>query len=92
MTVRDEIWCEILPILVADGRFTVSDLPFGEGDHETIRQVCQEMEDHGYLERCSDTRQGWRAGPRARRNLELTEKARIVADRDNYYWESPYTE
>lgn len=92
MVVQDRVWSEVLPILMANGRFTVSDLSIEEETSERIRDVCQEMEDCGYLEQCPDTNAGWRAGPRARRNLELTERAKLFADRDNEYWVTSVTD
>lgn len=82
-TARDEIWSAIIEQLVEDGRFMIRDLPIEESKAQTVRRVCREMEEMGYLYRLGDNPEQsktWRAGPLAKELLDLEPKAEVMAD------------
>lgn len=77
MTLRDEIWDEVLLTLIEKGRFKISELDFTEGERHTVRRVLREMEDLGWLKRTSDRGRIWWAGDLVDEHLKLSEEAKM---------------
>jgi len=65
MTLRDEIWNDVLSRLVHEGKFKISDLGYDKSQRNTVRRVLREMEDQGWLSRESEQSSIWRLGPKA---------------------------
>lgn len=82
MTIRDDIWDTIIEELVQTGEFKISDLDIDEGRRQTVRRVCREMEDRGYLQRTSKQSKTWRAGKKANLHLNLSMRAMVNAGFD----------
>lgn len=80
MTARDQIWSTIIEELVEEGKFKISDLPIEESRRQTVRRVCREMEDLGYLRRTSKQSKTWRAGEMAEIHLNLSPRAEVMKD------------
>lgn len=80
MTLRDDVWNEVLETLIEEGKFKIGDLDFDESERHTVRRVLRNMEELGYLRRESEQARIWRAGPRAKDTLNLTDRARVLAD------------
>jgi len=80
MTARDDIWETIIEELVQEGKFKISDLNLPESRRQTVRRVCREMEQMGYLKRTSKQSKTWRAGDLAEVHLDLTPRAEVMKD------------
>lgn len=80
MTLRDEVWDEVLRTLIKEGKFKISDLKFDESERHTVRRVLRHMEEQGYLRRDTPQAKIWRVGERGREILNLSERARVLAD------------
>lgn len=80
MTARDDVWSTIIERLVKEGKFKISELDIDEGRRQTVRRVCREMEDMGYLRRTSKQSKTWRAGELAEVQLNLSPRAEIMKD------------
>jgi len=65
MTLRDDIWDDVLFRLVHEGKFKISDLGYDESQRNTVRRVLREMEEQGWLSRESEQASIWRLGPKA---------------------------
>jgi len=65
MTLRDDIWDDVLLRIVQQGKFKISDLGYDESHRNTVRRVLREMEDQGWLARESEQSSIWRLGPKA---------------------------
>lgn len=80
MTLRDDVWDEVLTELANNGYFKISDLPFGEDQRHTVRRVLKEMEDKSWVRRDSPQAAIWRLGSKAELLLdvepEVIERAR----------------
>lgn len=72
MTIRDEVWHEVMKQLVQTGYFKISDLPFEEGQRHTVRRVLKEMEERGWLERENERAAIWRIGETGRLHLNIS--------------------
>jgi len=72
MTLRDEVWDEVLHELRRTGQFKISDLDFGPPQRHTVRRVLKEMEDFGWLRRTSERAATWRLGPQAEIHLNVS--------------------
>ena len=72
MTLRDQIWNEVLKQLVQTGYFKISDLPFEEGQRHTVRRVLREMEDLDWLERENNRAAIWRIGDTGKLHLNIS--------------------
>jgi len=72
MTLRDDVWHEVLRQLVKTGSFRISDLPFDESQRHTVRRVLREMEDLGWLSRKNKRAATWRIGEAAELRLNVS--------------------
>ena len=82
MTLRDKVWNEVIEVLTKEGKFKISELNFDESQRHTVRRVLKNMERQGFLRRETEHAKIWRAGPRAKELLDLSERARVLADED----------
>jgi hypothetical protein len=80
MTTRDDVWTEALDVLAEEGAFRTGELPFAEEQYYTVRRTLREMERLDWLWRTSPYSPTWRAGPKARETLELTDLALDASD------------
>lgn len=71
MTLRDDAWDAVIKQLVQTGQFRISDLPFDEPQHHTVRRVLREMEALGWLRRTSKRAATWRLGEQAELHLNI---------------------
>lgn len=71
MTLRDEIWNEVLTTLVNRGQFKINELPFDESQRHTVRRVLKEMEELGWLTRESEHASIWRIGSKSELLLDI---------------------
>lgn len=71
MTIRDEVWDEVLLTLVHKGKFKISDLKFEDEQRHTIRRVLKKMEEDGWVTRESKQAAYWRLGPKAEMLLDV---------------------
>lgn len=83
MTTRDDVWSAVLDLITEKGAFRRSDLPFDESQRHTVRRTLKGMEEHGWLWRTDEMSPIWRAGPKAKERLQLTDTARAAADPDD---------
>ena len=64
MTIRDEVWNEVITTLATEGEFRIKDLDIDEEKKYTVRRCLQEMEDQGWVTRSSKQspiyRTGWK--------------------------------
>ena len=74
MTLRGDCWDTVLTILVEEGRFKLSELPFEDSQKHTVRRVVREMESKGWVERKSKQAAIWRIGPKGRLLLDVDEE------------------
>lgn len=74
MTLRDDVWDEVLTTLTNRGAFKISDLPFQEKQRHTVRRVLREMEEMGWLRRESPQAAFWRIGSKAELLLNIDEE------------------
>lgn len=74
MTLRDDVWDEVLTTLVNRGKFKISDLPFDEGQRHTVRRVLRKMQEKGWLKRESEKAAIWRLGSKAEMLLDVSEE------------------
>lgn len=65
MTLRDEVWDEVLKTIARQDSFKISDLDFTESQRHTVRRVLKEMETLDWLRRDSPQAGIWRTGTRA---------------------------
>lgn len=65
MTLRDDVWSEVILMIYKQESFKMADLPFEEGQLHTARRVMRSMEEKGYLMRTSKGSSIWRRGPLA---------------------------
>lgn len=72
MTLRDEVWDEVLDQLLKTGKFKIGDLPFDESQRHTVRRVLREMEEMGWLERETPRAAYWRLGEKAEMHLNVS--------------------
>jgi hypothetical protein len=70
MTLRDEVWNNVLQRLLKTGKFKATDLQFSETQRHTVRRVLREMEDMHWLTRDSDRSSTWRMGENAKIHLD----------------------
>lgn len=73
MTLRDEVWNDVLKQLIKTGKFRISDLDFDESQTHTVRRVLREMEELGWLSRDSPRAAYWRMGELAELHLNVSE-------------------
>lgn len=71
MTLRDDVWDEVLTTLVNRGQFKIKELPFDESQRHTVRRVLKEMEELGWLTRESEHASIWRIGSKAELLLDV---------------------
>lgn len=83
MTLRDEVWDAALEEIISEGKFLISDLPFEQSERHTVRRVLKELESKDWVTRNNPQSKTWRAGEKAKEMLQLTETARVMADRDD---------
>jgi ribosomal protein S19E (S16A) len=74
MTLRDDCWDTVLTVLVDQGRFKLSELPFEDSQKHTVRRVVREMESKGWVERKSKHAAIWRIGPKGRLLLDVDQE------------------
>jgi DNA-binding HxlR family transcriptional regulator len=74
MTTRDQAWNAILHQLIEKGEFKMSDLPFDDRQHHTVRRVLRYMEDEGIVERESPQHKIWKLGPEGRELLNIRQE------------------
>jgi hypothetical protein len=72
MTLRDQVWHEVLLELRKTGCFRISELPFDEGQRHTVRRVLREMEEMDWLARESTRAAIWRMGEKAELYLNVS--------------------
>lgn len=82
MTTRDDVWNAVLDLVAEEGAFRRSDLPFDDSQRHTVRRTLKQMEELDWLYRTDEMSPIWRAGPKAKNRLRLSEKARDAADSD----------
>lgn len=75
MTLRDDVWHEVLTLLTRKGQFKIGELPFTEGQRHTVRRVLREMEKLGYLTRESKRAATWRVSEEAMLILDVDAEA-----------------
>lgn len=75
MTLRDQLWDEILRTLCEVDSFRLSDLPFDGSQRYTARRVLRDMEDRGWLSREHERALDWHPGELAEKHLLLAEKS-----------------
>lgn len=76
MTLRDDSWNAVLSQIAANGKFKMNHLPFKKKEQHTVRRALNEMEKFGWLERESRHAAIWRAGPKARSMLRMSDEVR----------------
>lgn len=76
MTLRDDAWNAVLTQIAATGKFKMGDLPFKKKEAHTVRRALNQMEKFGWLERESRHAAIWRAGPKARSMLRMSDEIR----------------
>lgn len=69
MTTRDQAWNAILHQLLEKNEFKMSDLPFDQRQHHTVRRVLRYMEDQEIVERESPQHKIWKLGPEGEKIL-----------------------
>lgn len=72
MTIRDEVWHEVLLQLMRTSKFRIGDLPFDESQRHTVRRVLREMEQMSWLSRETERAATWRMGELAQRHLNVS--------------------
>jgi hypothetical protein len=82
MTLRDDVWDSVLPLIRESGRCKAGDLPFDKSQRHTVRRVLKEMEEKGWLTRPSERSHTWYAGDKAKKYLTLTKQAEVLSDPD----------
>lgn len=82
MTLRDEVWNEVIPLLCEEGRFTIGDLPFSESQRHTVRRVLREQQQMDWLTRNPPNSKIWRAGEKSYEHLNLSKRAEVMAKED----------
>jgi hypothetical protein len=81
MTLRDEAWNALLEQTVMTSKFKLTDLPFKESEKHTLRRCVRQAEEFGWLERTSEHSAIWRAGPKAKMLMNLSdEKLRLAEE------------
>ncbi|MFC7232973.1 hypothetical protein ACFQMM_19365 [Saliphagus sp. GCM10025308] len=82
MAVRDEVWIAVIERIIEDGKFRIGELDIDEGKRHTARRVLRFMESDEvqFLTRDHNRAQIWRAGPKAREDLNLSMRAQVLAD------------
>lgn len=63
MTLRDDVWHEVLSTLATQQKFKISELGFEDSQRHTVRRVLREMESRGYLKRDNKQSPFWQRGP-----------------------------
>lgn len=83
MTLRDDVWDEVLEKLIADGKFRLSELESIEDDGQkhTARRTLRELERKGWLKRTSPQSPIWRMGEFAEMMLNVDEETLESADK-----------
>jgi hypothetical protein len=81
VTTRDEVWAAALETVSAKGRFKRAELGFDDEHRHTVRRTLGQMEQRGWLWRTGKYSPFWRAGPKARARMTLSEEALEAADR-----------
>lgn len=81
MTLRDDIWDEVLLTLRNRGKFKISELPFEDNQRHTVRRALTEMEDMGWLYRESKQAAIWRLGNKAQLVLDVDDEI-VAASRE----------
>ena len=71
MTLRDDVWDEVLTTLVNRGKFKVSELSFSRSQIHTVRRVLKEMEEKGWMMRESEQGAIWRVGSKGELLLDI---------------------
>ena len=74
MTLRDEVWDEVLFVLSSKGKFKISDLKFDKSQRHTVRRVLRQMENQGWLNRETEQAGIWRLGSRAEILLDVNDE------------------
>jgi len=72
MTLRDQVWDEVLHQLVRTGQFKISDLDFEESQRHTVRRVLREMEDLNWLRRDDNLSATWKLGELAEMHMNIS--------------------
>ncbi|SFG00781.1 hypothetical protein SAMN04488063_1113 [Halopelagius inordinatus] len=72
MILRDQVWSACLLQLRKTGKFRLSDLPFNEEQHHTVRRVLREMETMDWLARENKRAATWRIGEEAKLHLNVS--------------------
>lgn len=79
MTIRDDIWDEVLTEITRLGYVTVSDLPFNEEQRYSVRRTLSEMEQSGWLRRKSSHTSKWCLGEKAEDRLAVDRETILTA-------------
>jgi len=80
MTLRDEVWNALLEQIVMTSKFKITDLPFKQSERHTVRRCLRQAEELSWLGRTSEHSAIWRAGPKAKMLLNLSEEKLRLAD------------
>jgi DNA-binding transcriptional regulator PaaX len=75
LTLRDEIWNEVLTEVSRMGYFKISDLGFTESERHTVRRTLKSMEATGWLQRRNERAAQWCLGEKAETNLNASRHA-----------------
>lgn len=74
MTIRDEVWNQVIHELVTRGKFKISDLDIEDSQRHTVRRVLKEMESMGFVRRTSEQSSIWRLGRLAELQLDVSDE------------------